>query len=57
MILTSGLATVIFVLSCICGFQFRRTWKAEGPQWQLWTFGVLAAAGLLTLSFVPLTVT
>ncbi|MCH2096285.1 MAG: hypothetical protein MK160_14400 [Rhodobacteraceae bacterium] len=53
--LTPALATVIFVLSCLCGHRFRRLWKDEGPQWQLWVFGLLAAAGLSILGFVPLT--
>ncbi len=54
--LTPALATVIFVLSCLFGYRFRRVWKDEGPTWQLWVFGVLAAAGLATLGFVPLAV-
>ncbi|MGH1355105.1 MAG: hypothetical protein ACRBBS_08510 [Thalassovita sp.] len=54
--LTSLIATVIFVLACLCGYQYRRVWKAEGPRWQLWLFGVLAAAGLLILGFVPMAV-
>ena len=47
-------AVTIFVVACFCGFQFRRVWKAEGPRWQLWLWGVLAAAGLLTVGFIPL---
>lgn len=52
--LTPVLATTIFVLACLSGYQYRRVWKAEGPRWQLWVFGLLAAAGLLILGFVPL---
>ncbi|MDE4132457.1 hypothetical protein PXK00_05005 [Phaeobacter sp. QD34_3] len=48
------IATVIFVLACLSGYQYRRVWKMEGPRWQLWLFGLLAAAGLLVLGFVPL---
>lgn len=48
------IATVIFVLACLSGIQYRRVWKAEGPRWQLWLFGVLAALGLLIVGFVPL---
>lgn len=52
--LTPTIATIIFVLSCFAGYQYRRIWKAEGPAWQLWIFGSLAAAGLAVLGFVPL---
>lgn len=52
--LTPFSATILFVLSCLSGYQYRRVWKAEGPTWQLWLFGVIAAAGLLALGFLPL---
>ncbi len=52
--LSHAVATVIFVLGCLCGVRYRQIWKAEGPRWQLWLFGGLAAAALLTLGFVPL---
>jgi len=52
--LTPTIATTVFVLTCICGYQYRRVWKAEGPTYQYWVFGVLAAAGLLLLGFVPI---
>ncbi|MEM6440728.1 MAG: hypothetical protein AAF763_13645 [Pseudomonadota bacterium] len=52
--LTPALATAIFVLACWGGYQYRRVWKAEGPAWQLWAFGLIAAASLLALGFVPL---
>ncbi|PIE07056.1 MAG: hypothetical protein CSA74_09115 [Rhodobacterales bacterium] len=52
--LTPALATAIFTVSCLSGYQYRRVWKAEGPRWQLWLFGLVTAAGLLTLGFVPL---
>lgn len=52
--LTPVMATIIFVASCLCGYRYRSIWKAEGPRWQLWVFGLLAAAGLLTLGLVPL---
>jgi len=54
--LTPALATTIFVVTCFCGFQYRRVWKAEGPRYQYWVYGCIAAAGLLTLGFVPLDV-
>ena len=52
--LTPTLATAIFVVTCLCGYQYRRVWKAEGPRYQYWLFGGLAAAGLMILGFVPL---
>lgn len=52
--LTSPIAVAIFVAACLAGYQFRRVWKTEGPVWQLWLWGLLAAAGLLTLAFIPL---
>lgn len=55
-VLTPAIATVIFVLACLAGVQYRRVWKAEGPRAQLWIYGLLAAAGLLTLGFLPLDV-
>lgn len=48
------IATVIFVAACLAGHHYRRVWKAEGPRWQLWVFGLLAAAGLAILGFVPM---
>ncbi|MGX9356155.1 hypothetical protein ACS3SW_13645 [Roseobacteraceae bacterium S113] len=50
------MATVLFVLACLAGFQYRRVWKAEGPAWKLWVFGVVAGGCLLVLGFVPLEV-
>ena len=52
--LTPPLATVLFVLACLAGYRYRRVWKTEGPRWQLWLFGVVAAAALLTLGVVPM---
>lgn len=54
--LTPLVATVVFVLSCLCGHSYRRVWKADGPRWQLWVFGLLTASGFLLLGFVPLEV-
>jgi len=56
MTLTPAIATAIFVVSCLSGYQYRRVWKAEGPRWQLWLWGIVTAAGLLTVGFVPLSV-
>nr|WP_106609311.1 hypothetical protein [Shimia abyssi] len=52
--LTPLIATTIFVAACLMGYQYRRVWKSEGPRWQLWIYGVLAASGLLVLGFIPL---
>ncbi len=52
--LTPLVATMIFVLACVAGVKYRRVWKAEGPRWQLWLFGAIAAVSLLVLGFVPL---
>jgi hypothetical protein len=55
--LTTSMATVIFVITCLCGVQYRRVWKAEGPRYQYWIYGICAAAGLLVLGFFPLETT
>ncbi|MBW8637221.1 hypothetical protein K1W69_08480 [Hoeflea sp. WL0058] len=51
--LTPIWATLLFILGCVMGYQYRRVWKAEGPTWQLWLFGLAAAGAFLTLGFVP----
>lgn len=53
-VLTPLIATTIFVLACFSGYRYRRVWKAEGPRWQLWLFGLAAAILLLILGFVPM---
>ena len=52
--LTPVSATAIFVLAVLAGYRYRRVWKAEGPRWQLWVFGAIAAICLLTVGFLPL---
>lgn len=52
--LTPAVATVLFIVACLAGYSYRRVWKAEGPRWQLWLYGLLAATMLLVLAFVPL---
>ncbi len=52
--LTPTLATIIFVTACLAGMQYRSVWKAEGPRWQLWVFGTVAAVCLLTVGFIPM---
>ena len=47
------MATALFVLAALAGINYRRIWKAAGPRWQLWLFGSIAAACLLTVGFVP----
>jgi len=52
--LTPLIATILIFLAVLAGNRYRRVWKAEGPRWQLWLFGLIAAASLLTLAFVPM---
>jgi hypothetical protein len=52
--MTSSVATVLFVIAVLAGTRYRTVWKAEGPSWQLWFCGFVAAACLLLLGFVPL---
>jgi hypothetical protein len=52
--LTPVSATLMFVTACLAGYRYRAVWKAEGPSWQLWLFGLVAAGCLLTLGFVPM---
>lgn len=52
--LTPLIATILIFLAVLAGNRYRRVWKAEGPRWQLWFFGLIAAAALLTLAFVPM---
>ncbi len=52
--LTPAIAVVLIFAAVLAGNRYRRVWKAEGPRWQLWLFGLLAAACLLTLAFVPM---
>jgi hypothetical protein len=52
--LTSPVATLILLVTCLAGYQYRRVWKNEGPRYQYWVFGLIAAAGILLLGFVPL---
>ena len=52
--LTPLIATILIFLAVLAGNRYRRVWKAEGPRWQLWLFGLIAAAALLTLGFVPM---
>lgn len=53
LILSPALATLIFCVTCFAGYRYRRVWKAEGPTYQYWIFGLIAAGGLLILGFVP----
>lgn len=52
--LSPATATALFVAAVLAGHRYRKIWKAEGPAWQLWLFGLVAAACLLTVGFVPL---
>ena len=51
--LTPMTATLIFVVAVTAGYRYRRVWKAEGPRWQLWLFGIIAAVCLLAVRFRP----
>ncbi|MBE9637899.1 hypothetical protein [Salipiger mangrovisoli] len=53
--LSPASATVLFVIACLAGYRYRSVWKAEGPRWQLWVFGLIAAVVLLVLGLTPLT--
>ena len=52
--LTPAIATLIFCVACLAGYRYRSVWKAEGPTYQYWVFGLIAAAGLLALGFIPI---
>ncbi len=55
-VLNPALATALFVIACLAGVSYRRVWKAEGPRFQLWFFGIVAAGTLLALGFIPMQV-
>ena len=52
--LSSPLALAIFIAACIGGANFRRVWAREGPTWQLWVSGLIAAFGFMTIALIPL---
>lgn len=52
--LTPTVATTLFIVAVVAGYRYRRVWKAEGPVWQLWLSGLVAAGCLLILGFTPL---
>jgi|GEM_PF-497155 len=54
--LSPAIATIVFCVTCIAGYRYRRVWKAEGPRFHYWVFGTVAAAGLLALGFIPIDV-
>ncbi|MFV0473602.1 MAG: hypothetical protein ACK5MQ_05270 [Pikeienuella sp.] len=54
--LTPASATILFIIGCLAGYRYRHVWKAEGPRWQLWLFGLVAAGALLILGFAPLAI-
>ncbi|SFA37849.1 hypothetical protein SAMN04487972_10126 [Paracoccus halophilus] len=47
-------AAILFVIAVLAGHRYRKVWKAEGPRWQAWLFGLTAAACLLLVAFLPL---
>ncbi len=54
--LTPVTATLVFVIAVLAGHRYRKVWKADGPRWQLWVYGCIAAACLLVVGFLPLKV-
>ncbi|MBE1281928.1 MAG: hypothetical protein GJ676_01325 [Rhodobacteraceae bacterium] len=52
--LTPLSGTILIVVAVLAGTRYRSVWKSEGPRWQLWLFGLIAAGCLLTLGFLPL---
>ncbi len=54
MALSPLIATGLFVVAVVCGYQYRKVWKNEGPAWKAWLFGLGAALCLLTVALVPL---
>lgn len=54
LVLTPALATLIFCVTCLAGHRYRRVWKSDGPRHQYWIYGMIAAAGLLALGFIPI---
>ncbi|MEM8774298.1 MAG: hypothetical protein AAGF53_04655 [Pseudomonadota bacterium] len=51
--LSPAIATALFLIAIFSGYRYRRIWKAEGPTWQLWLFGVITATCFLVLAFTP----
>jgi hypothetical protein len=51
--LTPLVATIIFVIACFSGYQYRRVWVKEGPSWQLWAYGLAAGGCLALVAFIP----
>ena len=47
----------MFVAAVLAGHRYRQVWKAEGPRWQLWVYGLLAAVCLALVGFLPLRIT
>jgi len=46
-------ATALFALAVVAGYQYRKNWKVEGPAWKAWLYGVTAGGCLILLAFVP----
>ena len=51
--LTPMVSTILFVIAVLAGMRYRTVWKAEGPRWQLWVFGLVSGGCLLILGFIP----
>ena len=51
--LSPAQATLLVVIAVIAGYRSRRVWKTEGPAWQAWLYGLIAAACLIGVAFLP----
>ena len=56
LMLSPAFATILFCVTCLAGYQYRRVWKAEGPTYQYWLFGMVAAldAGIAEIGRIVL---
>ena len=54
LVLTPTTAVAALVAGVLAGYRYRHVWRTEGPAWQAWLYGTIAAACLLALSFLPL---
>ncbi|MEO0551419.1 MAG: hypothetical protein AAFZ91_15995 [Pseudomonadota bacterium] len=52
--LSPVVATALFVLAVVAGYQYRKVWKTEGPAWKAWLFGSIAGLCLSIVAFLPL---
>ncbi|MEM9422563.1 MAG: hypothetical protein AAF986_08670 [Pseudomonadota bacterium] len=48
------IATLLFVVAIVSGYQYRKVWKQEGAAWKAWLFGSVAGGALMIVALVPL---